>query len=154
MVTIKPKTVVRMQLAGEAVSHSRTDVTVRDLATTIDEPEVRGGTNKGLSPTETLMAALIGCTNVISHKIAAANGIEIAAMSVEADVGFDRRGVTLEQEVEVPFPDIKLKIALATSASDSELETIKRDLAKFCPVAKVIRQAGTKIVEEWTVTRP
>jgi putative redox protein len=52
MVTIKPKTVVRMHLAGEAVSHFRTNVTVRDLATTIDEPEVRGGTNKGLSPTE------------------------------------------------------------------------------------------------------
>ena len=95
MVTIKTKTVVRMHLAGEAVSHSRMDVTVRDLATTIDEPEVRGGTNKGLSPTETLMAALIGCTNVITHKIAAADGVEIAALSVEADVGFDRRGVTL-----------------------------------------------------------
>ena len=154
MVTIKPKTVVRMHLAGAAASHSRTDVTVRDLATTIDEPEVRGGTNKGLSPTETLMAALIGCTNVISHKIAAADGIEIAAMSVDADVGFDRRGVTLEADVDVPFPDIKLTINISTGASAAEVDKIKRDLAKFCPLAKVLRQAGTKIDEDWIVTRP
>ena len=154
MVTIKPKTVVRMHLAGEAVSHSRTDVTVRDLATTIDEPEVRGGTNKGLSPTETLMAALIGCTNVITHKIAAADGVEIAAMAVDADVGFDRRGVTLEADVDAPFPDIKLTINVSTNASALEIDKIKRDLAKFCPLAKVLRQAGTKIDEEWVVTRP
>ncbi len=154
MVTIKPKTVVRMQLAGAGVSHSRTDVTVRDLATTIDEPEVRGGTNKGLSPTETLMAALIGCTNVITHKIAAADGIEIAAMTVDADVGFDRRGVTLEADVDVPFPDIKLTINISTGASAAEVDKIKRDLAKFCPLAKVLRQAGTKVDEDWIVTRP
>ncbi len=154
MVTIKPKTVAKIRVAGEAASHARTDVTVRDVATTIDEPEERGGTNMGLSPTETLMAALIGCTNVITHKIAAASGVEIAAMVVEADAAFDRRGVILEEEVDVSFPDIKLKIDLSTTASESELETIKRDLAKFCPVSKVIRPAGTNIVEEWTVTRP
>ena len=154
MVTIKPKTVARMRVAGEAASHSRTEVTVRDVATTIDEPEERGGTNKGLSPTETLMASLIGCTNVITHKIAAANGIQIAAMSVKADADFDRRGVTLEAEVDVPFPEIRLRIDLSTTASESEIEMVKRELAKFCPISKVIRQAGTKIVEEWTVTRP
>ncbi len=154
MVTIKPMTVARMRVAGEAASHSRTDVTVRDVATTIDEPEERGGTNKGLSPTETLMASLIGCTNVITHKIAAANGIQIAAMSVKADADFDRRGVTLEAEVDVPVPEIRLKIDLSTTASESEIEMVKRELAKFCPISKVIRQAGTKIVEEWTVTRP
>jgi putative redox protein len=154
MVAIKPKTVVRMRLAGAAASHSRTDVTVRDLETTIDEPEVRGGTNKGLSPTETLMAALIGCTNVITHKIAAADGIEIAAMTVDADVGFDRRGVTLEADVDVPFPDIKLTINISTTASATEVDKIKEDLAKFCPLAKVLRQAGTTIDEDWVVTRP
>jgi uncharacterized OsmC-like protein len=124
-----------MHLAGAAVSHSRTVVTVRDLTTTIDEPEVRGGTNKGLSPTETLMAALIGCTNVITHKIAAADGVEIAAMTVEADVGFDRRGVTLKADVDVPFPDITLTINVTTTASATEIDKIKHDLAKFCPLA-------------------
>jgi len=154
MMTVKPKTVARMRVAGEATSHSRTDVTVREVATTIDEPEERGGTNKGLSPTEMLMASLIGCMNVITHKIAAANGIQIAAMSVKADADFDRRGVTLEAEVDVPFPEIRLKVDLSTTASESEIKIVQRELAKFCPISKVIREAGTKIVEEWTVTCP
>ena len=34
---VKPKTVVQMKLSGEATSHSRTDVSVRDVEVTIDE---------------------------------------------------------------------------------------------------------------------
>ena len=59
MVVIKPKTTVTMRMAGAGTSHSRTDVSVRDVESTIDEPVERGGTNMGLSPTETLMAALL-----------------------------------------------------------------------------------------------
>jgi uncharacterized OsmC-like protein len=142
-----------MRLAGECVAHSRTDVTVRDVKVTIDEPVERGGTNLGLSPTETLMAALIGCTNVITHKIAHKNGVHLQAMSVRLEVDFDRRGVTLQEEVEVPFPAATLYIDITTDADDAAVETVKRELAMFCPVSKVIRHAGTEIREVWTVTR-
>ncbi|MBI4203903.1 MAG: OsmC family peroxiredoxin, partial [Betaproteobacteria bacterium] len=54
MVTVVPKTVVTMRLNGSSASHSRTDVSARDVRTTIDEPAERGGTNQGLTPTETL----------------------------------------------------------------------------------------------------
>ena len=54
----------------------------------------------------------------------------------------------------MPFPGIKLTINISTTASAPEIDKIKRDLAKFCPLVKVIRQAGTKIDEEWLVTRP
>ena len=75
MATVKPNLVGRLKLHGNSRSHARTDISVRDVETTTDEPEQRGGTNMGLSPVETLMAALIGCTNVISHKIAARDGV-------------------------------------------------------------------------------
>ena len=49
MATVAPKakTVVTMKLDGKCASHSRTDVSVRDVKTTIDEPAERGGTNQG-----------------------------------------------------------------------------------------------------------
>ncbi len=53
MVSIKPKTVVTVNLHGTCASHSRTEIAVRDQRITIDEPEVRGGTNLGPAPTET-----------------------------------------------------------------------------------------------------
>ncbi|MCH8076122.1 MAG: OsmC family protein [SAR324 cluster bacterium] len=150
--TIRPKTVVTMKLEGHAASHARTDISVRDLEVVIDEPEARGGTNQGPSPTETLMAALIGCTNVITHKIAHKHGIEIKSLDVRVETQFDRRGVSLEEEIAVPFPEIKLIVDLTTDASPEAVEMVKTELAKFCPVSKVLRQSGTVITEEWNVT--
>jgi uncharacterized OsmC-like protein len=154
MATVREKLQVRMRLAGECPSHSRADVAVRDVKVTIDEPVERGGTNAGLSPTETLMASLIGCTNVIAHKVAHRNGVRLDAMSVRLEADFDRRGVTLQEEVEVPFPSVTLYLDITTDADDAAVETVKRELAMFCPVSKVIRRAGTEIREVWTVTRP
>ncbi len=150
---IKPKTVVTMRLGGECVSHSRTDVSVRDRRLVIDEPAERGGTNEGPAPTETMLGALVGCSNVITHRIAARMGLDIAALKIDVEARFDRRGVTLAEEVAVPFPDLTLTMTLTTDASDEEVEALKRDLARFCPVSKVLREAGTRIDEEWIVER-
>ena len=154
MATVKPKLVGRLKMHGDSLSHARTDITVRDVETTTDEPEERGGTNMGLSPVETLMAGLIGCTNVISHKIAEKNGVHFDAMAIDADITFDRRGTQLMEEVRVPFPEITLTINVTTAADDAAIETIKTDLEKYCPVGKVLRESGTVINEVWNVTRP
>ena len=121
---------------------------------TIDEPAARGGTNLGPSPTETLIAALIGCTNVIAHKVATKNNVGLQAMSVRVEAEFDRRGVTLEKEIEVPFPELTLHIDITTDAGDAAIETLKRELAMFCPLSKIIRNSGTRLSEVWTVSRP
>jgi uncharacterized OsmC-like protein len=153
MVTIKPKTVVRMQLDGTCVSHARTDVSVRDVKVTIDEPAERGGTNQGLTPTETLMAALLGCTNVIAHRVAEANGVHFKSMTIRLEADLDRRGVTLAEEIDIPFPQAKLFIDVRTDADEASLARVKRDLGRFCPISKVLQQAGTKLEEVWFVSR-
>jgi uncharacterized OsmC-like protein len=154
MVTVREKTTITMRLAAEAPSHSRTDVKVRDVGMTIDEPVERGGTNMGLSPTETLMAALLGCTNVIAQKVAERNGVHFARMALRLEAQFDRRGVTLQEEVAVPFPKVRLFIDVATDADEARMATVRTELAMFCPVSKVIRAAGTEIEEIWTVSVP
>jgi len=151
---LKPKTIVRASVKGTAETHSRTLLEVRDLVDVSDEPVERGGANEGFAPTEMLIAALVSCSNVISHKIAAKHGIEIVAMTVEADYSLDRRGVTLQEEVEIPFPDIRLTIRVTTSASEREFEIVQRDLPKYCAVSKVISESGTDIKTEWIIGRP
>jgi len=59
----------------------------------------------------------------------------------------------LEEEVAVPFPEIRLTINLTTPATDTEVQRLKSDLGKYCPVSKVIRQSGTKLQEIWNITR-
>ncbi len=152
MVKIRPKIFVDQVLTGACPSHSRCDVTTRDVSVTIDEPEARGGTNQGLSPTETVIAALIGCTNVIARKIAHRDGIEVREFSVEAVSTLDRRGVTLAREIDIPFPKVILTVNITTPASAGQVETLKTELARFGPVSKMLRQSGTKIEEIWNVT--
>lgn len=154
MVAVKTKPVVTMKFSGSCPTHSRTDVSVRDVEFTVDEPKERDGTNLGPTPTETLVGALMGCTNVISNKIAAKHGIRIDRMDIDVEAQLDRRGVMLEEEIDVPFPEIKLMVNVVTDADKAAIDTVKTELQKYCAISKVIRQAGTKIVEEWTITRP
>lgn len=152
MVTFKPKMKVQMQMEAKAASHARTDISVRDVTGIIDEPKERGGTNMGLTPTETLMASLIGCTNVITQRIAHNMDVEIGAMEIGLTAQFDRRGVMLAEDVEQPFSDIVMTIDVTTNATPEQMDAIRADLQKFCPVAKVIRGSGITITENWKVS--
>ena len=141
---------VHMKLDGSSKSHSRTDIITRDVESVIDEPIARGWTNLGLSPTETLVSSLIGCTNVITHRIMEKLGFTITSMDIKSKTMFNKDGVGLIQEVKVPFPEITLDINISTDASENDLEEVKKQLGMYCPIAKVIRNAGTKIKENWT----
>lgn len=153
MVVVKEKTLVTQRIHGDCPTHSRTEISTRDVTTIIDEPKEREGTNMGPSPTETLVAALIACTNVIGHKCAKRHGVEFSAMSVDAEATLNRRGTRLLEEIEVPFPKIRLMINVTTDASEADMEKVKADLHRFCPVSKVVRNAGTELEEIWSVTR-
>lgn len=152
--TAKLKTTVQVKLSGESESHSRTLLKTRDLIDVADEPEVRGGTNEGFAPTEMALASLMACSNVISHKIAHKHGIDIVDMDFAMDASFNRLGVTLQEEIDVPFPEIKMTINITTPASDEKLALLKDELPRFCPVDKLFSGSGTKVTTTWVVTRP
>ena len=143
--------VISMKVEGSSKSHARTDILTRDVESVIDEPTIRGGTNLGLTPTETLMASLIGCTNVITHRIADQLGVKIKKLDVNVNSKFNKDGVSLLKEVEVPFPILEMNIKIASNASENQLESIKKQLKMFCPISKVISNSGTKIIDKWEV---
>jgi len=147
---IKQKSVIKATIAGDSPSHSLSNCSVRDVNFAIDEPIERGGTNLGPSPTETAIAALIGCTNVIANKCAEKLGIDIGHLHIEAEYSFDRRGAMLMEEIDVPFPKIVLNIVADGPATDAELENVSVELNKYCPVSKVFKAAGTEIEENWS----
>lgn len=149
---IRPKTTVKLRAQAECPSHSLSQVAVRDLVFAIDEPTERGGTNQGPTPTDTALAALIGCTNVIGNKCAKSLGIEIGHLNISATCEFDRRGVTLQEEINVPFSRIDLHIETDRAVAAEDLARLQEEVAKFCPLSKLFRQAGTVIEETWTST--
>jgi len=153
MAEAKAKTEVTMKMSATCPHHSRADVSVRDVESVIDEPTERGGTNLGMTPTETMVAALIGCTNVITNKIVESYDMKIEGMDIDVEVQFDRRGVTLQDDVQVPFPSMVLNINIKSPNDSAEFDKVKSDLQKFCPIAKVIRESGTEITENWNISK-
>ena len=151
---IKQKLKVKTRLEATCPSHARSDISIRDLVVTIDEPVERGGSNLGASPTETTLASLIGCTNVIGNKCATKLGLDIGHLHITVVCDFDRRGVTLTEEIAVPFERIELTVEADGNVSNDDLARLGAEVAKYCPVAMLFRQAGTEIVETWRVREP
>lgn len=149
MVNVEPKTTVKLRAKGDCTSHSLANISIRDLNFAIDEPEARGGTNLGPTPTDTALAALIGCTNVIGNKCAEMLLIDIGHLTITAVCDFDRRGVTLAEEIDVPFEKIILNVEADGTASEAELQCVAEETAKYCPLAKLFRQAGTIVEDSW-----
>ena len=146
---IRPKTTVKIRMAATCPSHSLTELSTRDVSFVIDEPLERGGTNLGPAPTETVIAALVGCTNTIGNKCADSLGIDVGHFHITAVCDFDRRGVTLMEDIAVPFTKIILTVEADGSASEADLQRLSEEVAKYCPVSKLFRQAGTEIEEIW-----
>ena len=146
---IRQKTQMTIKLTGRGVSHSKSAIEVDGLTTVIDEPLARGGTGEGPSPTATAYSALIGCTNVIGNKCAKALGVDIGHLSFEMEVDFDRRGVLLMEEVDVPFTAIRLTVTVDGPASQDEIDRVAAETDKFCPISKLYEQAGTDLTVTW-----
>ncbi|WP_299474054.1 OsmC family protein [uncultured Roseibium sp.] len=146
---LREKTIVKLRSRGTGVSHSRTDVDIRDLTISIDEPEARGGTNLGPAPTETALAALAGCTNVIGNKCASKLGVDIGHLNIEITCEFDRRGVTLEEEIDVPFVALRQVVKSDGTATEQDLARVGSEVAKYCPLSKLFEQSGTTLETIW-----
>ncbi|WP_425092320.1 OsmC family protein [Tropicimonas sp. S265A] len=147
---VRDKTTVRLKAEATCPSHSRADVAIRDLAFSIDEPTERGGTNLGPTPTDTALAALAGCTNVIGHKCASKLGVDIGALRIRLTCTFDRRGVTLTEEIETPFVAIDQTVIWSGTATDTEIEAVAVEVEKYCPLAKLFVGSGTQLTTRWT----
>ncbi|TCS62820.1 OsmC family protein [Primorskyibacter sedentarius] len=146
---IRQKTKMTIKLAGKGTSHSRSELDIDGNTVVIDEPVARGGTNEGPSPTATAYAALIGCTNVIGHKCAHKLGVDIGNLDFAMEVDFDRRGVLLVEEVDVPFTAIRLDVASHGPCTDEDLQKVAQETAKFCAISKMFEKAGTELHITW-----
>jgi uncharacterized OsmC-like protein len=146
---IKQKTSMTITLNGRGTSHSRSETEADGLTVVIDEPVSRGGTNEGPSPTATAYASLIGCTNVIGHKCAKKLGVDIGNLLFDMQVDFDRRGVLLMEEVELPFTAIRLTVTSTGTATETELAEVAAETAKYCPISKLFESSGTNLTVTW-----
>ena len=151
MSTIRTKPIIRVELEGHCPTMSLTEIRVRKHSFVIDEPPYRHGTDVAQTPLETMLGALIACTNVISRRIAHEKGIDLKIARIGCVGHLDHRGIDLEADVPVPFPKIELAIQAVTGADEAAMDGLRRELKLRCPMSVILTQAGSVIEDSWTI---
>ena len=118
---------------------------------TIDEPIERGGTNLGPMPVETMIMGLVGCTHVITNKLAAHHGVTISSMDVDVVTKMDSSGTRLIEPIDVPFPNVDLHIKADMEGSDAAIDAVISNLRHHCAVSKMLQMSGSEVTETWTI---
>ena len=129
--------ILKIRLKAECPTHSRTEVSARQHQVLIDEPPSRNGTDMAQSPLETMLSSFLGCTNVVANVIAEEMGIEIIEMNLSLLGHFDTAGFLGTAESVTQFPTIELTVDIRTNADADQIEELKGQLAKRCPVSAI-----------------
>ncbi|MEM9030669.1 MAG: OsmC family protein, partial [Pseudomonadota bacterium] len=145
------KPIWTFRVHGRQETKTKSVVTARNVEMIIDEPIERGGTNLGPMPVETMIAGLVGCTHVISNKLATANSVTITAMDIDVVTTMDSSGTRLIQPVDIPFPDVTLTITADMDGPDAGIAAVVSKLRHHCAVSRMLQMSGSRVSETWII---
>ncbi|RMD88722.1 MAG: OsmC family peroxiredoxin [Alphaproteobacteria bacterium] len=149
MAVVREKPIWKFTVTGSHETPTRSRAQARGKSVVIDEPIQRGGTDEGPMPVEYVFMGLVGCTHVISNKLAKANGITFTEMEIEVQVTMDSHGTRLIRPIDVPFPEAVLRIRARYEGPREGALEVARRLGDHCAVSKMLRQSGTRVIEHW-----
>ncbi|MDO5663586.1 MAG: OsmC family protein [Brachybacterium sp.] len=127
---------VTFNATGTVQSPTQLQVTTRQFTLTIDEPPSLGGEDHGANPVEYVLAALLGCLNVVIHTVAAEQGITVHSLELSADGELDPAGfLGQDDSVRPGYQGISVHVAIDADADPDTIRSMV-DLAKQrCPVS-------------------
>ena len=127
---------VTIAVEAESLSKTRADVRVRDLVFSVDEPERLGGTNAGPNPVEYLLAAFIGCINVVAHLTAREMGLDLHHLEITATGALNPARLFGDTTADrVGFKTIEVVVRADTDADSPTLERWLDTVKTRCPVS-------------------
>ena len=137
----------------------KSEVTIRDLPPLyLDEPKELGGDNDGPTPLESVLASLCACTAMIAHIMQRELRFEIGGLRCEAEGVVDVRRAEMKRsgkkysEVEpiaYHFHEVRQRIFISTPESAERLDLLKTQVARLCPVSRLLEDAGVAFEVSW-----
>jgi uncharacterized OsmC-like protein len=129
-------------VSGTSESPARTRVAARNFVLIVDEPPALGGTDLGPNPVEYVLAAFVGCLNVVAHLVAKELGFKIQNLEIEAGGPLNpARLLNLPTSDRAGFKQIDVSLRVK---ADADAPTLARWLAiveSRCPVADNLGKA-------------
>src|SRR5918999_946349 len=107
--------VVTNRAHAEMMDRTACAIQVRHFPPLIsDEPPSRGGSDRGRSPLELLLASLCACTNVTASRMAEKIRFEYTGLEMEAEGELDTRGRRGLADVPVHYRAVRLRVTITT----------------------------------------
>jgi uncharacterized OsmC-like protein len=101
-----------------------------------------GGSGAQACSGDMLLEALVACAGVTLSAVATSLGIPIEAGTLRAEGDLDFRGTLgVSKDAPVGFKDIRLEIALQSTASAEQLEKLLELTERYCVVLQTLKAA-------------
>jgi uncharacterized OsmC-like protein len=101
-----------------------------------------GGSGTQACSGDMLLQALVACAGVTLSAVATSLGIPIQAGQLRAEGDLDFRGTLgVSKDAPVGFKDIRLEIALQSTASPEQLQKLLELTERYCVVLQTLRAA-------------
>ena len=99
-----------------------------------------GGSGLELCSGDMLLEALVACAGVTLKAVATALGVPLASASVSAEGDLDFRGTLgVAKDVPVGFTQIRMRLEISSTASQSELDRLLELTERYCVVYQTLR---------------
>ena len=133
----KARVTFRADSALQAGFHS--EVTLRDHRLTVDEPKGIGGSDRGPTPVELVLAALGTCQEITYRAFATAMGVPLDGVSAQVEGDIDFRGFfAIDPDVRPGFGALRVHITLRSKAPEADLARLVEAVNRHCPVLDML----------------
>jgi uncharacterized OsmC-like protein len=110
----------------------------RNFEFTIDEPKNLGGTDTGMNPVETVLAALGACQAIVARVYAKKFNIQFENLWVDVEGDLDTDGFMNISDVRRGYSEIRYNIHIATNAPKEKVAEFVQFIEKTCPVGDTL----------------
>ncbi|MEH7299345.1 OsmC family protein [Neobacillus drentensis] len=110
----------------------------RNFEFTIDEPKNLGGTDTGMNPVETVLAALGACQAIVARVYAKKFNIQFENLRVDVEGDLDTDGFMNISDVRRGYSEIRYNIHIATNAPKEKVAEFVQFIEKTCPVGDTL----------------
>jgi len=115
--------------------------TFRDHKVDIDEPKYLGGTDKGPSPIELLLAALGGCQIITLAFFAPRLGVKLKNVETVVEGYLDPRGFMGTSGIRPGFQKIRISTKIQAEGPSEKIKELVKIAEERCPVNDNIRNS-------------
>lgn len=109
-----------------------------------------GGDDAAPSPLSYVLAALTSCNQVVAAVVAKDMGLTLGEVHAQAVGDLDTAVIGGGAEGNANFDAVRLHVSIATDADDAQLETLRRETERRCPVSQMFIRSGLEFTNTWT----